>query len=217
MLSAAIFTALMIALAEVGDKSQLLTLLFATRYKARVVLAGIFMALIVLQAMAIVAGASLGAILPDVIAGIMSGMLFVFFGIWSIMGVSGLEESPKGPISGRLARFGPTLTVAGAFFLAELGDKTQLTTAFIASNPQAVLGALTFFGLTFDGGMVADTQTLLSIWVGSIAGMLAVNIIVLSIGRALGARLSGKLISVFAGVVFIAFGLYTIAAATFLT
>ncbi|MCL4439268.1 MAG: TMEM165/GDT1 family protein [Firmicutes bacterium] len=148
----------MVVLAEMGDKTQLLAMAMATRFPARSVLLGVFAATVLNHALAVAAGGYLGTSLNlELIQMIASGS-FILFGLWTIRGDSlDGEENRK-------TAWGPVITVAIAFFLAEMGDKTQLATVALAakySSPLATLAGTT------TGMMIADA---LGIYIGVVAG-----------------------------------------------
>jgi putative Ca2+/H+ antiporter (TMEM165/GDT1 family) len=114
-----------IFVAELGDKSQLMAMTFATRYKFWTVVAAITVATAVVHLFSVALGNVIGLALPVGPINIAAGIAFVFFGLWTLRGdkLSEDEES-KAARSNRPAFF----AVAIAFFLAELGDKTMLAT-----------------------------------------------------------------------------------------
>ena len=122
---------LFIALAEMGDKTQLVALAFATRFSARVVLAGIFVATLLVHLFSVAIGEVLGVALPTFWLTLAAGVAFIGFGLWTLRG----DTARRRPVR-RARRFGPFVTVAVAFFLAELGDKTMLATVTLASQFQ---------------------------------------------------------------------------------
>lgn len=138
-----------VTLAEMGDKTQLLAMAFATRYKASKVLVGVFIATVLNHAVAVAAGHYIAGFQSAQvwIQGIAS-LSFIFFGLWTIRG-DRLEGEEN-----RKTRFGAVMTVAIAFFIAELGDKTQLATIALAAkfpaNPIAILMGTT------TGMLIAD-------------------------------------------------------------
>lgn len=151
-------SAAMVVLAEMGDKTQLLAMAMATRFPARSVLLGVFAATILNHALAVAVGDYLGTSLNlELIQMIASGS-FILFGLWTIRGDSlDGEENRK-------TAWGPVITVTIAFFLAEMGDKTQLATVALAakySSPLATLAGTT------TGMMIADA---LGIYIGVVAG-----------------------------------------------
>lgn len=138
-----------VVLAEMGDKTQLLAMAFATRFSAVKVLIGVFIATVLNHALAVAAGTLVtrfeGA--QTWIQGI-AALSFIFFGLWTIRGDK-LEGEEN-----RKTRYGAIITVAIAFFLAEMGDKTQLATIAIAAKfPASPLAIL--IGTT-TGMMIAD-------------------------------------------------------------
>ena len=139
-----------IVLAEMGDKTQLLAMAFAARYKAFKVLIGVFIATIFNHALAVLAGSYILHFESAQvwIQGIAS-LSFILFGLWTIRGdkLDGEEN--------RVTRFGAIVTVAVAFFIAEMGDKTQLATIALATKfPENPLWIL--MGTTM-GMLIADS------------------------------------------------------------
>src|SRR5688500_12959252 len=120
-----------ITLAEMGDKTQLVSLAFATRFSARIVLAGIFAATLLVHLVSVAIGELLARMIPTSWARVSAGRAFVGYGVWTLRGDTLDEEA-----SAKRHRFGPFVTVAIAFFLAELGDKTMLATITLASQLQ---------------------------------------------------------------------------------
>ena len=117
---------LFVTLAEMGDKTQLLAMAFATRFPAPTVLAAVFVATLLNHALAVAAGRLLTTVIPLDVISLTAALSFILFGLWTIRGDT-LEGEDQ-----RHSSFGPFLTVAIAFFLAELGDKTQLATISLA-------------------------------------------------------------------------------------
>src|ERR1043166_9081422 len=116
-----------VVLAEMGDKTQLLAMAFATRYKASVVLWGVFVATALNHALAVAVGNYLTVFIPLQYIQIAAAVSFVLFGLWTIRGDK-LEGEDK-----RFS-FSPFWTVAIAFVIAEMGDKTQLATVALAAK-----------------------------------------------------------------------------------
>ncbi len=139
-----------VVLAEMGDKTQLLAMAFATRFKAAKVMIGVFIATVFNHALAVAVGSYITRFeaVEIWISGIAS-LSFIFFGLWTIRGDK-LEGEQN-----RSNKFGAVATVAIAFFLAEMGDKTQLATLAISAkfpdNPVNVLIGTTLGMLIADG------------------------------------------------------------------
>jgi putative Ca2+/H+ antiporter (TMEM165/GDT1 family) len=175
---------LFILAAEMGDKTQLVALTFATRHAARVVLAGVFAATLLVHLVSVGTGELLGLVLPARWINLAAGVAFIGFGLWTLRGDSLDDTGPK-----ILSRFGPFLTVAMTFFLAELGDKTMLATVTLASQQRAFV----------------------PVWLGSTLGMVIADGVAILVGTVAGRRLPERAIRYVAATIFIAAGIWTIA------
>jgi putative Ca2+/H+ antiporter (TMEM165/GDT1 family) len=214
VLYAFIVATVLITLAELGDKTQLLALALACKYKAWQVLVGIFFATLAVHLLSTLLGQALGDLVPAFWLAVISGVLFIGFGVWTLRGDK--DDAPS--------RFGPILATGIAFFIAELGDKTQIMTTTIAADPAAVLRtigsvgpavsrALASMGLTADG--LTPVQTFWGVWMGSTLGMMIADGLAIIVGVVLGKRIPEKAITRVSGVVFILFGVLSLAAALF--
>jgi putative Ca2+/H+ antiporter (TMEM165/GDT1 family) len=217
VLYAFIVATVFITLAELGDKTQLLALALAVRYKAWQVLVGIFVATLAIHLFSTLAGQFIGDLLPRQWLSLIAGLLFVGFGIWTLRG----DQEPD-PEATAASRFGPILTVGVAFFLAELGDKTQIMTMTIAASPTAVLTTFGAFGASVAGWLrsvgisaqgLTPQQTFWGVWLGSTLGMMIADGLAIIVGRVLGRTLPERLITRISGVIFIVFGVAATAAA----
>ena len=182
-----LLSAAVIFVAELGDKSQLMALTFATRFKTTPVLIGITLATAIVHAVSVLIGAALGATIPTRPITIVAGMAFVLFGLWTLRGDRLTEEDEA-----RAARTNRNAIVAVGvvFFLAELGDKTMLATITLATK-----------------------EGLLGTWAGSTLGMVAADALAIVVGRQLGARLPERAVKIGAAILFFAFGALLIAEA----
>jgi Ca2+/H+ antiporter, TMEM165/GDT1 family len=168
-----------IFVAELGDKSQLMALAFATRYRTLPVLIGITLATAVVHLVSVIVGAVLGAAIPTRPITIVAALAFVAFGLWTLRGDQ-LSETDE-QRAARQAR-STILTVGSVFFLAELGDKTMLATITLATR-EGVFGT----------------------WLGSTLGMVAADALAIVVGRALGTRLPERAIRIGAAISFFVF------------
>jgi Ca2+/H+ antiporter, TMEM165/GDT1 family len=175
----------LIALAELGDKSQLLALSFATRYRWWQVLTGVAVAATVLGGVAALLGGVLGDALPERAIGAAGGVLFLAFAVWTLRDDDDDEhaEEPSGAGGSRRV-LAATATVVGAFLVAELGDKTMLVTATLAT-----------------------TRSTIAVWVGSAAGMTAASGAAIAVGALLHRRLPADRIRVLSAGAFALLGL----------
>src|SRR5690348_14170946 len=143
----------LVAIAEIGDKTQLLAMLLATRYRRPLpIIAGILVATLANHALAASVGAAVAAWLgPDAMRWIVGG-LFIAMAGWALI-PDKADEGPKA--AGHVGAF---LATAIAFFLVEMGDKTQIATVALAARFQSV--ALVTAGTTL-GMMIANVPAVL--------------------------------------------------------
>jgi len=170
---------LLIFIAEMGDKTQILAMAFATRFPVRKVLAGIGLGVFLNHGLAVALGSYLSRVVPINTVQIIAGAAFVGFALWTLKPDSGEEEKET------KMQFGPTATVALAFFLGELGDKTQLTAITLA----------------------ADAGYPLMVLAGTVTGMIATGALGILIGKKLGDRIPELAIKILAASIFMFFGL----------
>ena len=124
----------LVAIAEIGDKTQLLAMLLATRYRKPVpIVLGILVATLANHAIAASVGAAVAAWLgPDAMRWIVGG-LFIFMAGWALIP----DKPDEGPrTAGTLGAF---LATTVAFFLVEIGDKTQIATVALAARFHSVV------------------------------------------------------------------------------
>jgi putative Ca2+/H+ antiporter (TMEM165/GDT1 family) len=174
-----------IFVAELGDKSQLMAMAFAARYRAIEVLIGITLATAVVHAVSVLVGAVVGASLPTDAIAVIAGVAFLGFAAWTLRGDE-LDEDEAARAS-RTAR-SAIVAASVAFFLAELGDKTMLATITLATNEGA-----------------------LGTWAGSTLGMVAADALAIVVGQQLGHRLPERAIRIGASLAFVVFGVVLIA------
>jgi putative Ca2+/H+ antiporter (TMEM165/GDT1 family) len=138
---------LFVVVAEMGDKTQLLAMAIASKYKAGQVMLGVLVATILNHALAVALGSCLGSVIPMDIIKLVAAVAFLIFGLWTLRGDKLDEEETN------KQKFNPVMTVAIAFFIAEMGDKTQLMTITIAAD--SVKPVFVLMGTTL-GMLVAD-------------------------------------------------------------
>jgi len=174
-----------ILIAELGDKSQLMALAFASRYRALTVLVAVTIATLLVHAGSVLLGAAFAMALPTAAIQVVAGIAFFAFAAWTLRGDElGEDERHRAARSGGWA----LLTIGTAFFLAELGDKTMLATITLAT-----------------------TEEPWGTWLGSTAGMVAADAIAIGIGAFLGTRLPGRTIKLLAAAMFVGFGALLVA------
>jgi Ca2+/H+ antiporter, TMEM165/GDT1 family len=184
MFSAFLLSFGVIFVAELGDKSQLMALTFAARYKPWPVLLGITIATAFTHAVSVGIGAVVGAQLPTRTIAIVAGIAFLVFAAWTLRGDElSDEEASEASRSTRNA----VVAASVAFFLAELGDKTMLATITLATR-EGVWGT----------------------WLGSTLGMVAADALAIVVGQQLGKRLPERWIRIGAAVSFVVFGVILI-------
>lgn len=176
-----------IFVAELGDKSQLMAMTFATRYKIRDVIIGITVATAIVHLASVGIGAWIGDSFADSqhIISIVAGIAFLAFAAWTWRGDELTEDEAD---KARLSQGAAILAVGVAFFLAELGDKTMLATITLATQ-----------------------EGWLGTWIGSTLGMVAADALAIIAGAVLGKHLPEKVIKIGATLAFVVFGVLLIA------
>ena len=150
----------LVALAEMGDKTQLVAFSMATRYRRPwLVMLGILIATTVNHALASSIGVWAGRLISGAVLGWILGLGFIVFGVWAL-----IPDTLDEPIKG--TTWGPLVSTAVVFFLAEMGDKTQLVTVALGARfgaPMTVtvgttLGMLAADGLAVFAGSYLSTK-----------------------------------------------------------
>jgi Ca2+/H+ antiporter, TMEM165/GDT1 family len=167
-------------LAELGDKTQLVALSLATRYRTITVLAGITTAYAITNGISVVVGGLLGAALPTSTIAVVGAFAFFGFAIWTLRGDDDDDEVDASVVQGSRSVF---FSIVGAMVLAELGDKTMLATATLAARDSPV-----------------------ATWFGATLGITASGALAVFVGRVLGDRLPRRATRIGASVLFAVFG-----------
>lgn len=182
MLAALLLGFGVIFVAELGDKSQLMALTYALRYRWWVVLGAILVATTLVHAISVFFGHFLGMSIPTHLMSIAGGLAMLAFALWTLRGdeLSDDETARAARVSGSIF-----LAVMSAFMLAELGDKTMFATITLAAD-----------------------HDWLGIWIGSTLGMVAADALAIVVGRTLGKHLPERTIALAAAALFAGFAIW---------
>jgi Ca2+/H+ antiporter, TMEM165/GDT1 family len=172
--------------AEFGDKTQLMVLAFATRYRALPVVAGVVAASALMMAASVLLGAAIGTLMPTQLLQLAGGVIFLGFAAWTLLSrdedadveaVARYRERPRSWL--RAAAI-----VGGTFVLTELGDKSMLATLTLATQAQPA-----------------------AVWAGATLALIGASMLGIVVGRQLGARISRRKVGYVAAAGFAIFGL----------
>ena len=181
MLAATLLSLGVVFLAELGDRSQLITMTYALRYRWWVVLTGVAIAAFAAHGVSVTVGHFLGTTLPARPMAFASAIAFLVFAVWAWREGGAAEETVS---SSREPRFA-LLTVMSSFALAEMSDKTSLATVTLASNHDWA-----------------------GVWIGTTVGMVLADGLAIGVGILLHQRLPEQLLHVLASLLFLLFGLW---------
>ncbi len=172
-----------VALAEIGDKTQLLAFLLAARFRKPLpIILGILVATLVNHACAAAVGAWLTSVIsPEAMRWIL-GVSFIAMAIWILIPDKLDEEETQ------LARYGVFTTTVIAFFLAEMGDKTQIATVALA----------------------AQYHALVAVVAGTTLGMMLANAPAVLLGDRIAERMPTRTVHALAAGIFAALGILTL-------
>lgn len=175
-----------VALAEIGDKTQILALILAARFRRPVpIVLGILVATLLNHAAAGALGAWIASLIGPAVLRLILGISFIAMAIWTLI-PDQLEETTAQ--SSRFGVFGATLI---AFFLAEMGDKTQIATVALA----------------------AQYRALVPVVLGTTLGMMIANVPAVVLGDRMANRLNVKLVHRVAAAIFAILGIATLTGA----
>ena len=173
-------------IAEMGDKTQLVLIALTSKYKLRDIILGTAAAILVLNGLAVLAGGLASEFIPEWLIKTVAALAFLYFAAATITGDDD-EDEKEG--SKTKIQFAP-LAVFCTFFVAELGDKTQLTAITFGANE----------------GMGAA----LVVWIGCSLGLFAADILGMLVGYFLKSKTPDGLLNTLAFVIFSIFGVYTL-------
>jgi len=199
-----LFTALgVVFVAELGDKTQLVAMSLGARHHLRQVVIGLAIAYVVSSGLAAVVGGLLGAALPERALSIGGGVAFIGFAVFELIRARGEDAdadddgevlveatTPPPPRTARSMLRSPIALIAFTVTVAELGDKTQLTTATLAARSHPVYT-----------------------WAGATLGLMAAGVLGALLGRELGDRLPRRALSYVSAGLFLIVGIIMIATA----
>ena len=172
-------------IAEMGDKTQLMLVAMTSKYKLKDIILGTAVAILVLNGLAVLAGGLVSRFIPEWIIKIVAALAFLYFAITSLK--SDDDDEEEADTKHKFA-FAP-LAVFCTFFVAELGDKTQLTAITFGANEG------------FSKGII--------VWLACSIGLFAADIIGMLVGYLLKSKLPEGFINKLAFVIFAIFGILT--------
>ncbi len=172
-------------IAEMGDKTQLLMIAMTSRFKMRDILMGAALSILALNALAVSVGALINQFVPESLIKIVAALAFFYFAYASMKGEE--DEEEKKVKTGKLP---PVLTVFGTFFLAEFGDKTQLSAITFAATNQGLKSALV-------------------IWIACSVGLFLADLVGMLIGHIIEQKMPAGFLDKLACVIFAIFGFTT--------
>ncbi len=185
-LSISLSTFMLVAIAEIGDKSQLVCMALATRHRHWPVITGAVVAFAILNTLAVLFGAAASLMIPERIIAIIVALLFGFFGLHILFGHSDEESTDVIERPG----YGIFITSLLLIFLSEFGDKTQIAVAGLAGSLEP-----------------------LPVWLGATAALVMVSVLGVWAGRTVLQRLSMRWINRFSGTLFLVFALVALSRA----
>jgi putative Ca2+/H+ antiporter (TMEM165/GDT1 family) len=188
---AAIITSFgVVFVAELGDKTQLLALGFGAQHSLRLVAVGLTLGYAIANLLAVIVGGLLGAALPERPIQIVSGLVFIGFAILALRRDDDTDDTDIDSVDTLGAATGPKVVVAIALAIAiaEMGDKTQITTATLASQAAPV-----------------------GVWIGATLGAASSGMVGAVAGRSIGHRISPRAVDVASAVLFAGFGIAMLA------
>jgi len=180
MLVALIVSFFVVFVAELGDKSQLMTMTYALRHRWWVVLSGVGIAAFLVHGLSVTIGHFLGMTLPDRPIAFVAALAFFGFALWTWRD----GRDADGEVKVAEPRF-VLLAVVSSFVLAELGDKTMLATVALASD-----------------------HNWAGVWIGASVGMVLADGVAVAVGAILHKQLPVGLLHTLASVLFLLFGLW---------
>ncbi len=176
---------ILVFLAEIGDKSQIVCMTLAARHRGLPVLLGAVIAFAVLNLLAVIFGVFVAHVIPEIYVAVIVAMLFLLFGLQSLFfgqEDSNQDEAPK------LSSHSLLITAFLMIFIAEFGDKTQIAVAGLSTRYDAA-----------------------GIWLGATIALAVTSGLAVWVGRGLLQHVPTHLMQRLSGVVFLLIGLFAVA------
>ncbi|BBW99805.1 hypothetical protein BST36_26580 [Mycolicibacterium moriokaense] len=181
MLTAILISLAVVFVAELGDKSQLITMTYALRHRWWVVLSGVAIAAMLVHGLSVAIGHFLGLTLPERPIAFAGAIAFLLFAVWTWREGRNSDDDDVRVAEPRFVLF----AIVSSFVLAELGDKTMLATITLASD-----------------------HNWAGVWIGATAGMVLADGVAIAAGAVLHKRLPAQFLHSLASVLFLVFGLW---------
>lgn len=169
---------LLVFLAEMADKTQLMMMALTNRYRTRSVIGGMMIGVTIISVFSVLAGNLIGNLIPMEAIKLCAAGMFLIFGMINLFPA---KEEKQTACNFSL----PIISIALTFLLAELGDKTQLATVAMAAD---------------------HGEALFAVFLGSAGGLIAANLIGILAGKLILARLNENAVKIFASFIFFLFG-----------
>lgn len=184
MLTAILVSLAVVFVAELGDKSQLITMTYSLRHRWWVVLSGVAVAAMLVHGLSVAVGHFLGMSLPERPIAFAASVAFLLFAVWTWRARNEGDEDGEGGVRVAEPRF-VLFAIVSSFVLAELGDKTMLATVALASD-----------------------HNWAGVWIGATIGMVLADGVAIAVGRLMHKRLPERFLHGLASVLFLLFGLF---------
>jgi Ca2+/H+ antiporter, TMEM165/GDT1 family len=180
VLAAILVSLAVVFVAELGDKSQLITMTYSLRHRWWVVLSGVAVASMLVHGLSVAIGHFLGVALPERPIAFAAAIAFLLFAVWTWR-EGGDDDEDIRVAEPRFVIF----AIVSSFVLAELGDKTMLATVTLASD-----------------------NNWAGVWIGATLGMVLADGVAIAVGRMMHKRLPARFLHSLASVLFLLFGLW---------
>jgi putative Ca2+/H+ antiporter (TMEM165/GDT1 family) len=187
--SAALAAFLVVFVAELGDRTQLLIVSMAARHRAAPVFGGLALGYALANLLSVIVGSAVGAALPERATSIIGGLLFLGFAAWTLLSDDATDDNGvRDPSTTNAWRL--MLSLAATIMVSEIGDKSMLATATLAADGEPI-----------------------AVWVGATAGVITAGALGVAAGRLLTDRIKPDVMRRCSAGLFTLFGLLLLARA----